>query len=299
MNTQQKALAALIITAFLGGSTGVFVKTGVAVIPPATFSFLRFVVAVICLLPMLSFRGFDKRHLLPVTGVSLLLVGNILLFAFGIQETTAVLGGLLYMFTPVLVAFFSYVFYREVLSARKIFGLVLGMIGAVFLVVYPALHEVTQFSGTVKGNVLVFAAVISFSLYSALIKKYQQYYASQMITFIFGVVAAVSLIPFAVNENGVGLEWLSHLTPLAIFSLLFVGIGGGAVLYLMYQYAIKFGGALSASMMTFLQPIAGSLVAFLVLGERLTTHILIGSVPIFIGAWLATIQPRRLSKKHA
>jgi drug/metabolite transporter (DMT)-like permease len=203
------------------------------------------------------------------------------------------------MFTPVLVAFFSYVFYKEVLSARKIFGLVLGLIGAVFLVVYPALGEVTQFTGTLRGNSLVFAAVISFSLYSALIKKYQQYYTSQMITFIFGVVAAISLVPFVMSEGAAGLPWLSQITPLTIFSLLFVGIGGGAVLYLMYQYAIKFGGALSASMMTFLQPIAGSLVAFLVLGERLTAHILIGSVPIFIGAWLATIQPRRSLKKHA
>ena len=74
----------------------------------------------------------------------------------------------------------------------------------------------------------------------------------------------------------------------SIFSTFYVGIFGGAVYYLLYQYAIKHGTPLIASMTMYLQPTATFLWAFFLLSERLTIGIVIGGLLAIGGAWMVT-----------
>jgi drug/metabolite transporter (DMT)-like permease len=286
---QQKALLAVLVVAFLGGSTGVFVKIGVQVIPPITFVFLRFLMASLLLVPFVNFKKINRRYLPKVAILSLLLAANIVIFAFGIKETTAVMGSILYMFTPVLVALFAYLFFGKKLSGRKTFGLTLGFVGAFFLVGLPVLQQATEYSGTLRGNLMVFTAVTTFALYSVLIKEYQKYYSSLFITFVFTVLTTLVMASIALPDLLSQPAWFAEMTRMTWTAVAFIGIGGGALLYLTYQYAIEYGTSLSASMMSFIQPIAGAIMAFLLLGEKLTLNILLGSIPVFVGAWLVTV----------
>ena len=173
------------------------------------------------------------------------------------------------------------------------------MIGAIFLVGLPALEQATQYSGTLWGNFLVFSAVVTFALYSLFIKKHQEHHSVQFITFVFVALTTLVLSPIALTDLLSNPDWFAGMNMMTWISLLFVGIGGGMGVYLVYQYALKFGGPLPASMMTFLQPIAGSLMAFLLLGEKLTINILLGSLPIFVGAWLVTVNKKEVKGARA
>ena len=79
---------------------------------------------------------------------------------------------------------------------------------------------------------------------------------------MFAVLTTLVLSPWALTDLMSQPDWFGELNRMTWVALAFVGIGGGALVYLVYQYAIEYGSALSASMMTFIQPITGALLAF-------------------------------------
>ena len=88
MTNQQKTFLLVVLMALIGGSIGGPVKIGVQVVPPSTFTFLRFLVATLCMLPFLwrEIRQYTLQTLLSAVGVSLLAVGNVVIFAFGLSR---------------------------------------------------------------------------------------------------------------------------------------------------------------------------------------------------------------------
>ena len=107
-------------------------------------------------------------------------------------------------------------------------------------------------------------------------------------TFIFSLTTAVILSPFFLKDYMTNPNWLLQLNVFSIFSAFYVGIFGGAIYYLLYQYAIKHGSPVIASMTMYLQPTATFFWAFFLLSERLTLGIIIGGLLAIGGAWIVT-----------
>ena len=58
--------------------------------------------------------------------------------------------------------------------------------------------------------------------------------------------------------------------------------------YLLYQYAIKHGGSVFASMVFYLLAIFAFFFAFLLLGEGLTIGLVAGGILVLLGIYLTT-----------
>lgn len=284
MTNQTKALLALIGAAVTGGGIAVFGKIGLKVIPPFTFTWLRFVLAVIFLLPILKQQKqkIDKNIIKPIL-MSLLLTANVTLFAFGIPFTTATTAQLLYSIAPVLVALISLIILKDKMNLKKLGGIFIGLIGVIIIILGN--HFII---GDLKGNLIIMAAVIFFSFYTVMSKTYQGKYSPIFLTIIFAITTVIVLLIPAIKEYLIRPEWIGQLNLLAILSVIYVGFFGGAVYYLLFQYAIKHGSPIVASLTMFLQPAATYLWAVLLLGEKLTFAVAIGGLLAIGGAYITT-----------
>lgn len=286
----KKALIALILAAIVGGGIPVLGKIGLTVIPPFTFTFLRFFIAALFIVPIfLMNRPKIDRELLKVLSVSLLASVNVTLFAFGVRLTTATISQMLYAVVPMVTVVFSYFLLKEKVTRKKLFGVCLGFLGVLLIILLPAIGKSSPFKGNMLGNIIIFIAVFIFTLYSVLSKRFQSKYTPIQLTTFLALTTIVVMLPVAFLEFKTSHAWVNHLSVGILFSVLYIGLFGGFLYYLLYQYAIKHGTPIIASMTMFLQPVATFIWAFLLLGERLTYGLIIGAILALSGAWITTV----------
>ena len=287
MPSKTKALLAIIGAAICGGGIAVFAKIGLKVIP--SFTFLRFFIAALFLLPiLLKEKPKITKDTLQIILTSLLLTANVTLFAFGIPHTSATVSQLLYSAVPVIVAIISFFLLKEKVTIKKSSGIGVGLIGVLVIIFLPIIQGNHLAIGTLKGNLIISAAIVCFSFYSVVSKLMHAKFSAIYITTVFALTTALVLSPMAVSEWLHQPNWPSLLTWPAILSVLYVGIFGGGIYYLLYQFAIKHSTPTIASLTMFLQPAATYFWAFILLSERLSPAIIIGGILTIGGAFLTT-----------
>lgn len=293
MPSKTKALLAIITAAIAGGGIAVFGKIGLKTIPPFTFTFLRFLIASLFLLPiLLKEKPKITKDTLTAVLSSLLLTANVTLFAFGIPHTTATVSQLLYSAAPVIVAIISFFILKERITIKKSSGISLGLIGVLVIIFLPIIQGNHLAVGTLKGNLIISAAIICFSFYTVVSKLMHLKFSAIYLTTIFAITTTLVLSPMAIGEYLQQPNWPSLLTLPVILSVFYVGIFGGGIYYLLYQFAIKHGTPTIASLTMFLQPAATYFWAALLLNETLTWTILVGGLLTMGGAYLTTTAKR-------
>lgn len=284
-----KALYAVILATIVGGGLAVFGKIGLRVIPPFTFTFIRFFIGLIFLIPFIrKLKKINVKKILELFFLSLLSTVNIFLFSFGIRLTTATIAQLLYAFVPVLVAILSVFLLKKKPTLTQAIGIFIGLIGMLFLIFHPttSIHELL--SGKSLGNILIASGTFLFSLYLIYSKKLQNRYSPGTIMAAFIGTTLITSIPFSLFELSKGLNWMSQVQPMTVISLFYVGIIGTGVFYFLNQYAIKHGGALTASIIQYTSPPATLIWAMILLQEKITPEFIIGAILAYLGAWLVT-----------
>jgi drug/metabolite transporter (DMT)-like permease len=287
MSDKQKAIILILLGSVLGGATQAVIKIGLVNFPPLSFAFVRFVIAAIIISPFLFKTSFfrDFKKLIPF---SLLATINIALFVIGIKTTTATIGTLLYAGVPLLTALFLFVFFKERLSKRKGIGIIIGFIGVIFIALLPIIEKGTKFSGDLPGNIFIGIAVISWSLYMAFSRRKLESFSPFVITAVFIWVTCIALFPFFLADLRSYPNWWNNLTIPSVISVLYSSIISTILAFLLNQYVIKYGGVILASMHYYLLPIFAYLAAFFLLGEMLTTGLVMGSILALLGVYITT-----------
>ena len=289
MTDKTKAIFVILLGSIIGGAVSSVSKIGLVKIPPFSFSFIRFFIASILLLPFFlkanvkfdkSFRSLILLSLLPTL--------NVALFVLGIKTTTASIGQMLYAGTPILAGIFSYVIFKNRLTLRKWFYILIGLLGVFLVVFLPKFQKNAAFAGDLKGNILISMGVILWSLYFVYSKQFQKKYSPLLMTSLFIFVATLFFFLLSFIEIQYNFGWWQNLKTSSIFAVLYVSIFGTVLTYLLKQYAIKFAGPILASLSFYLLPIFAYLSAYILLGERLTQGLIIGTILVFISVTLTT-----------
>lgn len=289
MSNRQKAFLAIFLGTILGGASTPFQKIGLREFPPLSFAFIRFLMATIIILPFfLKIKKHKLKEFKDLIPVSLFATTNIILFILGIKATTATIGQLLYAGTPLLTGLMVYFFMKENLSFRKILGIIIGFIGVGLVVLLPVIERGQVFAGNLSGNLIIGAAVIFWSCYMVFSKKAQIKYSPIDVTSIFIFITTIVLFPLFIYDQTVNFGWWHNLTISGIITILYVTVVTTIFTYFLNQYAIKHGGAVFASMSFYLLPISSFVLAFFLLGERLTSGLLIGGALALIGVFFVT-----------
>lgn len=283
------AFLLIIIIAILGAGVGVLTKVVVREIPPFSFTFFRFFIASFFVLPyLLKQKHKFNKHFFHILLICLLATGNVTLYPVGVAYTQANIAQTLYSVSPVLAAILSFYLYKERFSMKKKIGIILGFIGALLIMFLPVISNGTITNASMFGNVIIFLAVVSFTIYTVLSKHGQLRFSPNYITSIFIVLTTIVLIPFLFIDSVIHPNWWHAVSIQSIFYTFLISSFGTYGLYLLNQYAVKHSNPVVATSALYIQPAAAFFFSFILLGEQLTFIFLIGVLLVFIGAWLLT-----------
>ena len=205
-------------------------------------------------------------------------------FYFGTENYYCVM----YAVSPLLVSLFLFILFRERLTKPKSMGIIIGFLGVVIVVLLPVLEKGTKFSGDLLGNILIACGAVLSSLYLTYSKKANKAFSPFIITSSFIWVACIVLFPLFLFESVTQSGWWNSLTPSSILALIYISTVSTILTYLLLQYSIKHGGSIFASMQHYLVPPLTFLFSFLLLGERLTTCLVVGGTLALLGVYITT-----------
>ncbi|MEJ7610669.1 MAG: DMT family transporter [Ferruginibacter sp.] len=208
---------------------------------------------------------------------------NQLLFVKGLSLTYPIHASLLLLITPILITVFAARILKERLNNFKIFGLLLGIAGALVLVL--AKENSGDASDVLLGDLLILINAISYTIYFILVKPLMKSYDPIMVLRIVFTIGFFLILPFCFREF-TEIPWQNYdgkeFTVLAL-----IVIGGTFLAYLFNIYGIKILGASVAGAYIYSQPLFAAATAVFFLGEELNAYKIFAGLLIFAGVYLA------------
>lgn len=276
-----------VVAAFCGGAVPVAAKVALEVFHPFTVITLRFFFATLFLLPFVyKKKELNKKLLSKLWWVGLIGSLNPILLFIALPFTKASVSPLIYACVPAITALYFYLANNQRITQKQVMGIVIGLIGVALIILLPTLQKQQNISAF-YGNILIFIAAFNFMFYGIISKRKQAILGASPIalTFYFCLVTFLVSLPFTGYElqtYQLGVVGFRH-----IFSAVFVGLVGTGIFYLSYQYALRMSSELTASLFTYLQPIATILLAVAFLNEKISLPFIIGGVFAVFGARIA------------
>ncbi|OIK11799.1 hypothetical protein BIV60_17490 [Bacillus sp. MUM 116] len=287
----------LILASSIWGGMFVVVKVVVSVIPPLELVWLRYLVAIFALLIIgLITRQkwrIEKRYFLLIIAIGI--IGNaisIVAQETGTMLSTAQTGAIITSSTPAFMVIFARLILKERLTLKKGISVCLATIG-VFLIV--GIGKMSM-SSTLGGVSLVIAA-LTWALMSVLVKRLPSAYSQIVVTTYSILVALIVLTPFVLPSlHEINLSQLTH--PTIWGGLLYLGVVSTAGGFLLWNRGLQMLNASSGGVFFFFQPVFGTLLGWLILGEMITKTFWIGSVLILLGV-LIIVKDRQEEHNHS
>ena len=277
------AEGALVVAAFLFGTTFPLVHDALEDVTPFGYLVLRFAIAVVVLAPfaILIVRrdGPERRSMIRVGVIAgLLLFGGYAAQTVGLQYTTpstsAFLTGLFVIFTPFVEA----VVERTWPARRVVLSALLATFGLYLLTGADLALG--------RGELYTLLCALIFAVWIV----YQGRYATRIHPIPFTTLQMATLvvvgIPAAVRQG------LGDLSPTAWFAIVFTGIACSAVALSLQLWGQRRIPAARAALILLLEPVFAGLISF-VDGERLGAVELVGAAVILGSIVLAELGPRR------
>ena len=289
MNLRTRAIWAGILASSFWGGLFPAIKVVMAVLPPFVLLTVRFTLAIALLLPFVFWKGgfhMDKRTALKTAVVGALGFGFTLGIQFvGTNLSTAANGALVTTATPAFVVMFGALLLHERMTRRQAVALVLATLGV--LVVMDLPHA--QFDAVFWGNVALLAAALGWALYSVLVRWLTRTHDTLEVSVVSMAGGLPVVAPLALLQLD-GVRW-ADLSWGTVWGVLYVAIFATALAMFLWNYAFTHLETGAAALTFFAQPLVGTLISVLFLGERLTVWFVLGGAMLLAGMYLASTSP--------
>jgi drug/metabolite transporter (DMT)-like permease len=210
-------------------------------------------------------------------------------FLTGLKFTTPINASVLMVTTPIFVLVISILLKEEKVTWLKISGVVLGASGTLLLILSKGSLD---FSGTLKGDVLVLINAFAYSLYLVIVKplmiKYNPITVIKWI-FLFGLIPVFPLG----FEGASRVDWSSFSTAVWI-AFLYVLILTTFFTYLLNAMALKVVKPSTVGIYIYLQPVLATIVALSLGKDELTGIKILSGMIIILGVYLVSTNKIKL-----
>lgn len=274
-------LAGLSATAIWGGMY-VVSKAVMAVIPPFSLIFLRLTLGILTLALVLFLRRPRKitaRQFRDIFLAGLVGYGISLGFQFvGTDLSTAANGALVTSATPAFVLLFAALLLKEKITRRRLLALIVATLG-VLAVIDPRNAQLA--SQLFWGNLSLVAAALTWALYSVLVRRLTRevdVLTTSLIAFAGGLPLCLPLGLWEAAVIGYG-----PITAGVVAGVLFLGVISTALAMFLWNTAFARLEAGVAALTFFAQPVVGTLLGAVFLGDKITPLFLAGGVLIASG----------------
>jgi drug/metabolite transporter (DMT)-like permease len=292
----------LILTTLFWGGNFVVGRAVHAEIPPIALAWWRWLLALVIILPftlrpLWQARSLIRQHWKSLTVMSLLgVTGFNTLVYLGLQTLPASNAILLLSACPVFIPAFSWWFFAERVNRLQVTGMLVSLAGIWVLVSKGAPLALFSQLGSGNGNLWVLAAVISWAIYSVMLRLRPSGLGGLAFFGLTSLIGLLLLTPFYLFEM---LMLDKHLTfnTTSLLSISYVAVFASVAAFLFWNKGVEILTASRAGYFIHLIPVWGLLLASLFLAERLQLFHWLGMAFIFCGIWLATVLGRRPASK--
>jgi drug/metabolite transporter (DMT)-like permease len=279
-----KRLLAFLLLSLIWGSTWLFVKIGLAVLPPFTFAGLRFSAAAVLLWGIVWLRGSALPRTWPewrmiiwvgLLGMSL----NYGLIFWGGQYIPSGLSAVLQAMIPAFgLVLAHYVLPNEKITWRKALGVTTGIAGVALIFSAQFKLEGTM---ALAGSAALLTSALTVAISNIVVKAQGQALdpivmaAAQMTV---GVIPLL-LIGALWEGNPLHFAWTRNLG----LCLLYLVVIGSTLPFTLYYWLIRNLDVTKTMLISLVVPVIAVLLGMVTLGERLTWQIAVGTVLILAG----------------
>lgn len=206
----------------------------------------------------------------------------------GLLTTDATTASLILSLAPIVTAILASFFLKEKFTVKMMVGSVLALIGVFFVIGSKSGLSLS------KGVLLIVIAMITFSSSMIIIRKLTESLPPFITTVYSTVVGTLFLTPAALltvdADSSISHEAWAWLLLIAT-AIFMQGVCG-----LVWNSQLKVVGTGRAAIFLNFQPFVAMIVGFLLLGSKVTSIQIIGSVMIVIGVIIATIRTQKKNK---
>jgi len=291
MNAQNWAL--LLLLSVLWGGAYFFAGVAVKELPPLTLALARVFLAALTLLPLFYYLGYSLPTSLtqwyPFFGMGIL--NNVIPFTFifaGQLHITVGLSSIINAMTPLFTVLVMASFKEEQLTAYRLIGVVLGVVGVAVLRGFGGPVD----AGQTVGIALCLAAALSYGFAGLWGRKHlSSIPAVKTATCQLMCSTLIMALLVAIVDKPWSLTAPSYTTIMAVVAL---AVFGTALAYIVFFRILTKAGASNVMLVTLLIPVTALILGKVFLDEPIQITDILGAV--IIGSGLMFIDGRVINR---
>ncbi len=275
----------LTLAASIWGGLYVVSKVVLEVLPALELVWIRYLVALAALTIFAWIRG-ESWKIPKQAWPTVAMVGIVGYFISiwaqfaGTQLSSAQMGAVITAATPAFMVIFARLLLDEAITVKKAISLCLATSGVLCIVGIGDMGKETQTGGFILG-----LAAITWAFMSVLVKKIPAQCSMIVVTTYAMLAAAAAMTPLALAQMQP--EHLQMMTqPKILLGILYIGTVSTAGAFYFWNRGLQLVDAGSGGLYFFFQPIVGTLLGWLFLGEQVGWSFGMGAALIFAGVLL-------------
>jgi len=217
-----------------------------------------------------------------VLGITSITLFNSIVY-YSLQFTQVISGVLMISTIPVMIILFSSLLKIEKTNFFQVMGVVFSMLGVIVIITQLNIEKIKELSFN-KGDLSIIVAMLSWALYSALLKKKKLELSQLSLLQVIISSGLIFLLPIYIIEMKLGrivtLELPFFLT--LVYVVLFPGLAS----FICWIKGIGLIGVNRSGIFLHIMPIISTILAILIFKEKFMIYHLIGALLIITLAFL-------------
>jgi drug/metabolite transporter (DMT)-like permease len=209
---------------------------------------------------------------------------NMLTFFKGLSLTSPISASVIMVTTPMIVLVLSAIIMKERMQKRMVTGIILGLVGTAFLILYG--RSIGTATNAGLGNILVFVNAVSYGFYLITVKKLMdKYNAFSFVKWIY-LFGFLMVLPFGWSQFE-AVNWA--VVPMHVYwKIGFVVVISTFITYLLNLLTMKELKPTTVAVFIYLQPFFATVFAIGLGKDDLSLVKIISAILIFVGVYMVT-----------
>lgn len=291
--------SALLLNTLIWGGTFALIKNALSDISPLLFLGIRFFIAAILLYPFIHYtlKKMDKNTFIAGSVLGIFYFLGFATQTVGLNFTTATKSGFITGTFVVIIPILQTIIERKKPRWYNIVSIVFVMIGLVFLSsrgdnLFQFINELgSDFN---IGDFLTLLCAILFAFQVVYVDVFTKKYDYMPMVFIQLVITGLGGFLGSVILSSVGLEIIKfNLNTNVVFAIVYTSVFASIIATILQLKFQKVVTPTKAGIIYSFEPIMAAVLAFFILGEKISKFGLLGGVFILIGLLLSEILENR------
>lgn len=268
-----------------------FIKIGLEELSFINLTIMRlFVVcSAFILLIVLQSKKFTKLHKRDIPSIFILGFFGVMIYHLGInygeQYVSAGATSLIIATIPVFIVILAAAFLNEVITAKKLVGIIISMGGVVILSIWGRKDTSIEIE-YIYGAFAVLMAAIMGAFYTVAGKRLLRRYSAHSLTAYAMLLGSVGALPLL---NASFFEEAAALSTEGWCAVIFLGLFSTVIGYILWYKALEIKTATEVSVYLYFIPILSTLFSYLLFEDNITLLFVFGGALVLLGVVIVNL----------